>query len=71
MTVLEVIHAFERVSGLKLKYELKPRREGDVESIYANNEKAVTKLGWTTKRDLDTMLRTAWLWELEKIKDKS
>ena len=70
VTVLEVIHAFERVSGLKLKYELKPRREGDVESIYANNEKAVTKLGWTTKRDLDTMLRTAWLWELEKIKDK-
>jgi UDP-glucose 4-epimerase len=70
VTVLEVIHAFERVSGVKLKYEMKPRRAGDVEAIYANNEKAVKKLGWVTERDLDTMLRTAWQWELEKQKIK-
>jgi UDP-glucose 4-epimerase len=70
VTVLEVIHAFERVSGVKLKYEMKPRRAGDVEAIYANNEKAVKKLGWVTERDLDTMLRTAWQWELEKQKMK-
>ena len=70
VTVMEVIHAFERVSGVKLKYEIKPRREGDVESIYANNEKALKKLGWTATRDLDTMLRTAWQWELEKQKIK-
>ena len=63
VTVLEVINAFERVSGLKLKYELKPRRAGDVMAIYANNEKAMTKLGWKTERDLDTMLSTAWQWE--------
>jgi UDP-glucose 4-epimerase len=32
--------------------------------IYANNEKAVKKLGWKTERSLDTMLSTAWQWEL-------
>lgn len=66
VTVLEVIHAFERVSGVKLNYQLQPRRAGDVISIYANNEKARTKLGWTATRDLDTMLRTAWQWENHK-----
>lgn len=63
VTVLEVIHAFERVSGLKLNYRMQPRRAGDVESIYANNEKARNKLGWEASRDLDTMLSTAWQWE--------
>lgn len=68
VTVLEVIHAFERVSGIRLNYRLQPRRAGDVVSIYANNEKAKTKLGWTATRDLDTMLRTAWQWENNKRK---
>lgn len=63
VTVLEVIQSFERVSGVKLNYQLRPRRAGDVISIYANNEKARTRLGWTATRDLDTMLRTAWQWE--------
>ena len=63
VTVLEVIHAFEKVSGITLRYMLQPRRAGDVEAIYANNEKAISLLGWQTTRDLDTMIRTAWEWE--------
>ena len=70
-TVMEVVNAFERVSGLKLRYEMKPRRAGDVESIYANNEKAVQKLGWHTTRDLDTMIRTAWSWEQALAKQRA
>lgn len=70
VSVMEVVHAFERVSGLKLKYEMKPRREGDVESIYANNEKAAQKLGWHATRDLDTMISTAWRWEQQLAKQK-
>jgi UDP-glucose 4-epimerase len=66
VTVLEVIHAFERVSGLKLNYTMLPRRAGDVEAIYANNEKAKKLLGWEATRSLDTMLRTAWDWERGK-----
>ena len=63
VTVMEVVRAFERVAGMKLRYEMKPRRDGDVEAIYANNEKAAKKLGWHALRDLDTMIRTAWIWE--------
>ncbi len=63
VTVLEAIESFERVSGQKLNYKMGPRREGDVVAIYANNNKARTLLGWEIKRDLDTMMRTAWNWE--------
>ena len=63
VTVLEAIQSFEKISGQKLNYKLGPRREGDVVAIYANNNKAVTKLNWQIKRDLDTMMRTAWVWE--------
>lgn len=63
VTVLEAVNSFERVSGEKLNYKMGPRRPGDVVSIYANNSKAVNTLGWQIKRDLDTMMRTAWVWE--------
>jgi UDP-glucose 4-epimerase len=63
VTVMEVVKAFERVAAMKLRYEIKPRRAGDVEAIYANKEKAVQKLKWQTERNLDTMISTAWEWE--------
>lgn len=65
VTVLEAIRAFEKVSGVKLNYELGPRRKGDVESIYANNAKARQLLGWIPKRNIDDMMSTAWKWELK------
>jgi UDP-glucose 4-epimerase len=63
VTVLELIEAFERVSGEKLNYKVAPRRPGDVVAVYANNNKAKTLLGWETKYDLDVMMDTAWKWE--------
>ena len=63
ITVLEAIHAFEKVSGVKLNYEIGPRRAGDIVSIYANNDHAVKQLGWNCKYDLEDMMRTAWEWE--------
>jgi UDP-glucose 4-epimerase len=63
ITVLEAIKAFEKVSGVKLNYEIGPRRAGDIVAIYANNDYAVKKLGWTCQYDLDEMMRTAWEWE--------
>lgn len=68
-TVLEVIKAFEKVSGVKLNYQMGPRRSGDVVAIYANNNKARTELGWTPKYNLDDMMDTAWKWEL-KLKEQ-
>lgn len=69
VTVLEAIQSFEKVSGVKLNYEIGPRRPGDVIAIYANNDYAVKNLGWEIKYGLDDMMRTAWLWE-EKLKEK-
>ena len=63
VTVLELIHAFEKVSGQSLNYKIGPRREGDVVAVYANNDKATKVLGWTPQYDLDQMMDTAWRWE--------
>lgn len=63
VTVLELIQAFEKVSGEKLNYKIGPRRPGDVVEVYANNNKACSLLGWETKYDLDAMMDTAWRWE--------
>ncbi len=63
VTVLEAIHSFEKVSGVKLNYEIGPRRPGDIMAIYANNDHAVTTLGWEIRYNLDDMMRTAWQWE--------
>ena len=63
VTVLEAINAFENVSGEKLNYKIGDRREGDVASIYANNEKAKEILRWSSKIGLDDMMLSAWKWE--------
>lgn len=71
VTVLEAIKAFEKVSGVKLNYVIGPRRPGDVIAIYANNEFAVSQLGWQVKYNLDDMMATAWKWEQRlKIDEK-
>ena len=61
-SVLEVIHAFERVTGEKLNYKIGPRRAGDVVSIFSDNKKAQEKLGWKNLKSLDEMISTAWKW---------
>lgn len=63
VTVLEAIKSFEKVSNVKLNYEIGPRRPGDIIAIYANNDKAKNILGWIPKRSLDEMMSTAWKWE--------
>ncbi len=63
-TVLEVIKTFEKVSDQKLNYEIGPRREGDVEQIYANVEKSNTVLGWQAILGLEESLRDSWAWQL-------
>ncbi|NOT51699.1 MAG: UDP-glucose 4-epimerase GalE [Chitinophagaceae bacterium] len=63
VTVLEAIHAFEKVSGVKLNYEKGPRRTGDVVSVYANNDLAKKMLGWEPKFSLEDIMTSAWKWE--------
>ncbi len=68
-SVLEVIQAFEKINAIKLNYTIGNRREGDVESIYANTEKSEKLLNWKCKFTLAEALQHAWNWE-KKIADK-
>ena len=67
-SVLEVITAFEKVSGQKLPYKIVGRREGDITSAYANTDKANEVLGWNAKSTLEESLASAWKWE-QKIRE--
>ena len=63
LSVLEVIEAFEKVTGQKLDYEIGPRRPGDVVAVYADRSKATEVLGWEPKRGVDEIMATAWAWD--------
>jgi UDP-glucose 4-epimerase len=63
-TVLEVIHAFEKVNGLKLAYEIGPRRAGDVVKTWADTTKINQVLGWYPKYSLEDCMRDSWRWQL-------
>jgi len=62
-SVLEVIHAFEKASGKALTFKIVPRREGDIEKVYADTSKSNTILGWKAKKGIDEMMASAWLWQ--------
>jgi UDP-glucose 4-epimerase len=62
-SVLDMIHAFERVNGVSIPYRIAPRRDGDVASCYASPERAAQELGWTARRDLDAMCASSWSFE--------
>ncbi len=66
-SVLEVIHAFEKVSGQKLPYKIVARREGDITEAYANTDKANNVLGWKAQSTLEEAMASAWKWE-QKIR---
>ena len=62
-SVLEIVEAFERNSGVSVKYEFGPRRAGDLSEFWANADKARTQLGWQATRSLDDMCRDTWNWQ--------
>ncbi len=63
VTVLQVVKAFERVTGVKLNYEIVGRRAGDIEKVWADTSLAQTELGWKALSTLEEALLTAWNWE--------
>lgn len=62
-SVLEVVSAFERVNGVRIPYEIAPRRPGDIDSFYADAGKAERVLGWRAEKTLDDMCRDSWRWQ--------
>jgi len=69
-SVLEVVHAFEKVTQQKLNYKIVNRREGDVISVYADTKKANDVLGWKAEKSMEESLLSSWNWEkkVRKIK---
>lgn len=70
VSVLELIEAFERATGVKVNYRIGPRREGDIEKIWARPEKANRVLGWKAEMPLDETMLNAWKWQC-KLTEKN
>ena len=59
-SVLEIVKAFEKVNGVKVPYEIKPRRAGDIATCYADPTRAKEQLGWVAEKTLEDMCRDTW-----------
>ena len=62
-SVLELVKAFEKVNEIKIPYQVKERRAGDIAEFYADAGKAARELGWKTTRDIEDMCRDTWNWQ--------
>lgn len=63
VSVLELINAFEKATGVKVPYKIGARREGDIEKIWAEPTKANTVLGWRAEVPIEETIRKAWAWQ--------
>ena len=63
VSVLDAIKAFEKTNNLSINYSIGPRRDGDIEQIYANGSLVKSKLGWEAKESLEKAMKSAWEWE--------
>jgi UDP-glucose 4-epimerase len=68
-STLEIVESFERATGVKLPWEYAPRREGDIEAIWGNVDKANKVLGWSADTPLDEILSSAWKWQVKLRED--
>ena len=65
LSVLELIHAFEESTGVKLNYQIVGRRAGDLEQVWANADDANNELGWKAETSIEDTLRSAWNWQVK------
>lgn len=62
-SVLDVVKAYEKACGREIKYEIKPRRPGDIATCYADASKARKELGWEAERGIEEMCADSWRWQ--------
>ncbi|WON77756.1 UDP-glucose 4-epimerase GalE [Serratia sp. UGAL515B_01] len=62
-SVLEMIQAFEKASGVTIPYQILPRRDGDLPAFWADAGLAKMELGWEVSRGINTMMRDTWNWQ--------
>ena len=63
LSVLELINAFEKATGVKLNYKIAPRRPGDIVESCADANKANQILGWSADTPIEDVLLSAWKWQ--------
>ena len=63
VSVLELVHAFEKATGVKIPYVIAPRRPGDIAYSYADASKAWNVLGWKTEKTAEDACRDTWRWQ--------
>lgn len=68
-STLEVVEGFERATGVKLNWSFAPRREGDIEKVWGNVDKANKVLEWKADTPIDDVLLSAWKWQLKLRED--
>ena len=69
VSTLEVVEGFEKATGVKVNWEYAPRREGDIEKVWGNVDKANKVLGWKADTPLEDVLLSAWKWQLKLRED--
>ena len=62
-SVLDVVKAFEKACGHPIKYEIAPRRDGDLATCYSDPSKALKELNWKAERGIDEMCEDSWRWQ--------
>ncbi len=62
-SVLDMVHAFEKASGVKVNYKVVGRRAGDIGTCYSDPSLAKKELGWEAQRDLEEMCEDSWRWQ--------
>ena len=62
-SVLDVVNAFQKATGIPIPYSIKPRRPGDIDIYYSDPTKAKRELGWEAKLSLEDMCADAWRWQ--------
>ena len=62
-SVLDLVHAFEKATGVKVPYVIKPRRSGDVAECWSDPSKAARELGWKAQYGVEEMCADAWRWQ--------
>ena len=62
-SVLDIVKNFEEANGVKIPYEIQPRRAGDIATCYSNAEKAERELGWKAENGIREMCEDSWRWQ--------
>jgi len=63
-SVLDIVAAFNKVTGIEIPYQIAARRLGDIAACFANSKKAEELLGWRAEKNLEDMCRDAWRWQI-------